>query len=86
MIDKLQNAASVKPNLFFSSIKKLIHEYHQIFIHALFSQPIISKSSKQLTVQATDTKSENGSPRFAKITKALPNSLIFTNGKNLSID
>lgn len=46
MIDKLQNAASIKPDSFLFSRKKLIDEHHLVFTHALFPQVIIRRPSK----------------------------------------
>ena len=42
--------------------------------------------SKESTLRTLYTGSENGSNRNGKLTKALPDPPIFTNGKDLSID
>ena len=88
MIDKLQNAATVKPNTTFLFIKNPIHQYYPVFTYALSSQTntLISNKSKQSTIQSMHIHSEDSSIRFGKLTKTLLNPLIFIDGKNPSIN
>lgn len=86
MIDTLQNAASVKPHLSFTSIKKSFYENCQIFSHALSFQTITPRPSTKSISRTTHTKTEDCSHEFAKPSKALFDPLIFTDRKNLPID
>lgn len=87
MIDVIQKLASVKPDKFLSSIKTPIDQLGLVFIHTLLSS--VNKQPLKKSPRHTNnlhTKSGNGSFRSWKLTKALPDSLTFTIGKNLSIN
>lgn len=56
------------------------------FIYVLSSYANIPTSNRQPTIQTIYTLSKNGFSRSRKVTKALPNPPIFTDGKDLSID
>ena len=86
MIDTLQNTASVIPDTALVSVKQSTHQHHLIFTHALFSQVNTPISSKQSTIRTTNTSSKNSSIGNRKLTKILPDPLIFTNKKDPSID
>ncbi len=86
MIDKLQNAASVKPDIPFPSVEKPTHQHHPVFTHALSPQANTPRPSRQPIIQTTHTESKDGLPGFGKLTKALPDPPIFTDGKDPSID
>lgn len=86
MIDILQSLTSVKPDVTISSIEKSSQMCIPSFIYVLSPQANISTSSKQPTNQTIYTSIKYGSSRSGKLTKALPNSPIFTNRKDLPID
>lgn len=86
MIDMLENAASIKADLLFVFLKKLIHEYYLIFTRTLSCQIITRRSSKQSIIQIMHTGNEDDLPRFRKLIQTFLDQLIFTDEKNPSID
>ena len=86
MIDTLQNTASITPDTPLASVEQSTHQRHPVFTHALSSQANTPIPSRQSTIQTTHTGSENGSTGNGKLTKALPDPPIFTDGKDPSID
>lgn len=86
MINTLQNTASVTLDLPLTSVKSSPYQLHPVFTHALFFQANSPISSKQPTIRTIHTDSKNSFTQNRKLTKALPDLLIFTNKKNLSIN
>ena len=87
MIDALQSSAFAKPNKLLPSIKSPIDQCGSTFTHAL-SLLVNNQSqskSKRLT-RNTHTRSDDGSFGSGKLTKALLDPPIFTDGKDPSID
>ena len=87
MIDALQSSAFAKPTKPLPSINSLIDQRDSTFTHALL--PLVnnqSQSKSKSTTRNTHTGSNDGFLGSAKLTKALLNPSIFTDGKNLSID
>ncbi len=86
MIDILQSLTSAKPNIPIPFIEKPAQTHLLSFIHALSSQATILTSSRQPTLQITNTPNENGFSGSRKLTKALSDPPIFTDGNNPSIN
>ena len=86
MIDTLQNTASITLDTPLASIKQSTHQRHPVFTHVLSSQANTPIPSRQSTIRTTHTGSENGSTGNGKLTKALPDPPIFTDGKDPFID
>ena len=87
MIDALQSSAFAKPNKPLPSIKSFIDQRSSTFIHAFL--PLVnyqSRSESKCLTRNMHTGSDDGSFRSGKLTKVLPDPLIFTDGKHLSID
>ena len=87
MIDVLQSLVFAKPDKFLPSIKSLIDQCGSIFIHALL--PLVNNQSqsksKRLT-QNTHIGRNDGFFGSGKLTKVLPDPLIFRDEKDPSID
>lgn len=87
LIDALQNSASVKPDTPLPSIEKPTPQRGPTFTHALSPQANTPRPSEsRRPIRTTHTGSEDGSTGFGKLTKALPDPPIFTDGKDPSID
>ena len=87
MIDALQNLAFAKPYKPLSSIESHTDQRSSTFTHVLL--PLVNNQSQNKSkrpTQNTHTGSDDGFLQSGKLIKALPNPLIFTDGKNLSID
>ena len=87
MIDVLQSLAFAKPDKSLPSIESPINQRGSTFTYVL-SLLVNNQSrskSKRLT-QNTHTRSDDGFLASGKLTRALFDSPIFTNGKNLSIN
>ena len=87
MIDKLQSLVPLKPDIPLLSIEKPIDQRGPVFTHAL--SPLVNgqlPSKSQRPTSNIYTRSDDGFFGSRKLTKALPNPSIFTNGKNPSID
>ena len=79
--------AFAKLDKFLPSIKSPINQRGSTFIYALL--PLVNnqlKSKSKRLIQNMHTGSDNGFLRSGKLTKALFDLLIFTNGKNTSIN
>ena len=68
---------AITPDIPLASVKQSTHQHHLIFIYALFSKANTLISSIQSNIRTT---------RNGKLTNALPDPPIITDGKNLSID
>lgn len=86
MFDTLLSSSFTKPNILISSIKKLSLMRLSSFIYTLSSQDNISISYKYLTIQIKYISSENRSFGSEKLTKAVSDLPIFSEGKDFSID
>ena len=87
MIDALQSSAFAKLDKPLSSIKSFIDQRGSTFTHALL--PLVnnqSRSESKRLTRNTHTGSDDGSFGSGKLTKALPDPPIFTDGKDPSID
>ena len=87
MIDILESSAFAKSDKFLPSIKSFIDQRGSIFTYFLL--PLVNnqlQSKNKRLIRNTHIRSKDGSFRSEKLTKALPNPLIFTNRKDSSID
>lgn len=87
MIDALQSSTSVKTDKALASIEKPIDQRGSTFTHAL--SPLVNKqipNKSRRPTRHTHTGSDDSSLGSGKLTKALPDRPIFTDGKDLSID
>ncbi len=87
IIDALQSLVSPKPDIPLLSIKRPINQRGPAFTYAL--SPLVNRrppSKSQRPTRNIYTRSDDGSFGFGKLTKALSDSPIFTDGKNQSID
>ena len=87
MIDALQSSASAKPDKPLPSVERPIDKRGSTFTHAL--SPLVNRqtpSESQRPTRNTHIGSDDGSFGSGKLTKALPDPPIFTDGKDLSID
>ena len=86
IINILQNRVSITLDTSFESIEQSTHQRHPVFTHTLFAQvntPIPSRQSTKWTIYIGNENTFTGNGKF---TKVLPDLLIFTNRKNLSIN
>ena len=87
MIDVLQNSVPLKPDIPLPSIERSIDQRGPAFTHAL--SPLVNRrppSESQRPTRNTHTGSDDSSLGSRKLTKALPDPSIFTDGKDPSID
>ena len=87
MIDTLQSSVPLKPYILLSSIERPTDQRGSAFTHAL--SPIVNRRPPSVSQQPTcntHTGSDVGSLGSGKLTKALPDPPIFTDGKDPSID
>ena len=87
MIDALQSSVFAKTDKLLPSIESPIDQRGSTFTHAL--SPLVnnqSRSESKRLTRNTHTGSDDGSFGSGKLTKALPDPPIFTDGKNPSID
>ena len=87
MINILQSLIFAKPDKFLSSIKRFIDQCGSTFIHALsLLVNNQSQSKNKRPTQNTHTESNDGSLGSEKLTKVLPNPLIFIDKKDPSMN
>ncbi len=87
MIDVLKSLVPLKPDISLPSIERPIDQHGLVFTHTL--SPLVNRqppSESQRPTCNTYIRSDDGFFRSGKLTKALSDPFIFTNGKDPSID